>query len=160
MTLESIGDGVIATDSEERITLMNPVAAHLTGYTPQEAVGKKLDEVFHIVSYRSGERIDSPLKKALASGDIVELANHTDLIAKDGTRRHIADSAAPIKGAGHDIDGGVLVFRDVTDEYQKRDLLQINNVILSNASKIANFIYFRRSDSGVSNVSVETPDSF
>ncbi len=143
LTLESIGDGVIATDCEERITLINPVAARLTGVAPDEARGKKLDEVFQIVSYLDGSSVESPLKRALATGSVVELANHTDLISRDGSCRHIADSAAPIREADGSIGGGVLVFRDVTDEYEKRDRLRMNSVILNNASKLAQFIYFR-----------------
>lgn len=121
LTLESIGDGVIATDSEERITLLNPIAVQMTGYTIEEARGKKLNEVFNIISYLDGRKVESPLTKALSTGKIIELANHTDLIARDGTARHIADSAAPIRDAEGKIIGGVLVFRDVTEEYQKRD---------------------------------------
>lgn len=85
LTLESIGDGVIATDSEERITLLNPIAVQMTGYTTEEARGKKLNEVFNIISYLDGRKVESPLTKALSTGKIIELANHTDLIARDGT---------------------------------------------------------------------------
>ena len=124
LTLESIGDGVIATDKEERITLLNPVAIHMTGYDIEEARGKRLNEIFNIISYIDGKQVESPLTKALSTGKIVELANHTDLIARNGTSRHIADSAAPIRDMEGKIIGGVLVFRDVTDEYNKRDRLR------------------------------------
>ncbi|MDR0932674.1 MAG: PAS domain S-box protein [Victivallales bacterium] len=143
LTLNSIGDGVIATDTEERITLINPVATALTGYNADEAIGKKLDEIFNIVNYIDNAKVESPIRKALTKKEIVQLANHTDLIAKDGTRRHIADSAAPIIGQNGELSGGVLVFRDVTDDYKKRDELNANSVILKNASKIARFMYFR-----------------
>ena len=119
LTLESIGDGVIATDKEERITLLNPVAIHMTGYDIEEARGKRLNEIFNIISYIDGKQVESPLTKALSTGKIVELANHTDLIARNGTSRHIADSAAPIRDMEGKIIGGVLVFRDVTDEYNE-----------------------------------------
>lgn len=148
LTLESIGDGVIATDSEERITLLNPIAVQMTGYTIEEAKGKKLNEVFNIISYLDGRKVESPLTKALSTGKIIELANHTDLIARDGTARHIADSAAPIRDTEGKIIGGVLVFRDVTEEYQKRDRLRTHSVILANAAKIAKFFYFQCDSTG------------
>lgn len=111
LTLEAIGDGVIVTDPGLRVTLVNPVAAELTGYSAEDASGRKLEEIFDIVSYLDGSKVESPLKKALATDSVVALANHTDLIARDGMRRHIADSAAPIRDAAGRITGGVLVFR-------------------------------------------------
>lgn len=143
LTLESIGDGVIATDREERITMINPVAARLTGFDPKETEGKHISEVFNIISYIDEKPIQSPLSKALADGCIVELANHTDLIARDGTRRHIADSAAPIRASDGTISGGVLVFRDVTLEYEQRDRERMNAMVLKNAAKLSKFTYFR-----------------
>ena len=83
--------------------------------------------------------IESPLSRALREGKIVELANHTDLISRTGKRYHIADSAAPIRDREGKISGGVLVFRDVTDEYEKRDRLRLNDLILENAGKMAKF---------------------
>lgn len=139
LTLHSIGDAVIATDEEERITFINPVAAALTGYSQQEVTGLKLKEVFNIISYRDEKPIESPLSRALREGKIVELANHTDLISRTGKRYHIADSAAPIRDREGKISGGVLVFRDVTDEYEKRDRLRLNDLILENAGKMAKF---------------------
>ncbi len=143
LTLDSIGDGVIATDLDECITLINPVAAALTGFTHDEAVGKTMNEVFNIVSYLDGKTVESPLKKALRDGVIVGLANHTDLIARDGTRRHIADSAAPIRDTAQNISGGVLVFRDVTEEYRQRDQIRVHASLLDSAIRIAKMTYFR-----------------
>ena len=148
ITLQSIGDGVIATDCSETVTMVNPVAASLTGYSPDELVGRKLDDVFHIISYLNRKRVSSPVSRALASGKIVELANHTDLIAKDGTCRHIADSAAPIRDHSGRITGAVLVFRDVTEEYRKRDTLQMQNSILNTALQIAEMTYFHCGSDG------------
>ncbi len=148
LTLESIGDGVIATDLDERITLINPVAAKLTGFTADEAAGQKMDDVFNIVSYLDGKPVESPLKKALRIGAIVGLANHTDLIARDGTRCHIADSAAPIRDAAQEITGGVLVFRDVTEEYRQRDQLRVHASLLDSAIRIARMTYFRADRDG------------
>ena len=150
LTLESIGDGVIATDNEERITLINPVAAGLTGFTDRDAVGRKLDEVFRIAGSFDGAPAESPLRKALETGAIVQLANHTDLISRTGERRNIADSAAPIRNPEDgSIAGGVLVFRDVTEDYRTLDRLRANSVILKSVAKIAKILYFRHGENGV-----------
>ncbi len=124
MTLESIGDAVIVTDTELRVTLLNPIAAKLIGIDPEAAKGRLLDDIFKLISYTDNQPVEVPLKKALRTGKIVELSNHTDLIALDGRRYHIADSAAPIHDPEGNITGGVLVFRDVTEEYINRDKLQ------------------------------------
>ncbi|MDR0932457.1 MAG: PAS domain-containing protein, partial [Victivallales bacterium] len=147
LTLDSIGDGVIAIDQKGRITSLNPVAAELTGYTIREAIGKPLSEVFHLVSTLDGTPNDSPLIKAITDGEIEPLVNHTDLIAKDGTRRHIAESAAPIKEDGV-IAGGVLVFRDVTEEYEKRTRLRVQTSAFYTAMKMAKFNSLRLSPQG------------
>ena len=143
LTLRSIGDGVITTDCAGNVMLLNPEAVKMTGYPLDEARGKKIEEVFDIVSYLTGDPVESPLRKALNCGKTVELANHTDLIAKDGTRRHIADCASPIRDENGTIIGGVLVFRDVTDDYEKRDRLRINDAILKIVQNIADIGYFR-----------------
>ncbi len=148
LTLRSIGDGVIATDRDERVTMLNPAAEKLTGYSRDEATGRNMDDIFNIVSYIDGTRAPSPLSRALADGRNVELANHTDLIAKDGTQRHIADCASPIFDDAGNITGGVLVFRDVTDEYEKREHLRMNDEILKTVEKIARISYFRCSATG------------
>ncbi len=116
VTLSSIGDGVIATDTEARVILLNPVAEYLTGWTQEEAFGKPLPEVFNIVNEETRRPADDPVARALRSGLIVGLANHTALIAKDGTGVSIADSCAPIRNSEGKILGTVLVFRDVTEE--------------------------------------------
>src|SRR5262249_44256083 len=96
ITLDSIGDAVMATDGSGRITRMNPVAEHLTGWKLDEARGKPLSEVFHIVNEDTGELVESPVDRVMREGVVVGLANHTILIARDGTQRAIADSGAPI----------------------------------------------------------------
>lgn len=160
LTLESIGDGVIATDNEERITLINPVAAGLTGFTDRDAVGRKLDEVFRIAGSSDGAPVESPLRKALETGAIVQLANHTDLISRTGERRNIADSAAPIRNPEDgSIAGGVLVFRDVTEDYRTLDRLRANSVILKSVAKIAKILYFRHGENGVLEASGD-PEQF
>lgn len=117
ITLDSIGDAVIATDAQGCVSRMNPVAQTLTGWSFAQAKGRFLKEVFHIVNADTREPADDPVAKVIASGQIVGLANHTALIHKDGTERQIADSGAPIRNAAGDLVGVVLVFRDVTHEY-------------------------------------------
>ncbi|HEX3777323.1 MAG TPA: ATP-binding protein, partial [Polyangiaceae bacterium] len=115
-TLQSIGDAVIATDTDGRITFMNSVAERLTGYTEAEASGKPLHEVFVIFSELTRETVESPVTKVLREGAVVGLANHTLLRAKNGAEIPIDDSGAPIRDAHGQIYGVVLVFRDVTAE--------------------------------------------
>ena len=95
ITLASIGDAVISTDAEGRVTFMNGVAESLTGWTQAEAVGRPLPEVFRIVNELTRQPVDNPALRALREGAIVGLANHTVLVARDGTERPIDDSAAP-----------------------------------------------------------------
>lgn len=115
VTLESIGDGVIATDVEGRVQLLNPVAQVMTGWTEDAAHGQSLLEVFDIVNEETRSVVENPAIRALRDGIIVGLANHTVLIAKDGKERPIADSAAPIRDVNGHIIGVVLVFRDMTE---------------------------------------------
>ena len=117
-TLASIGDAVIATDLEGRVTFLNPVAESLTGWTAPHAHGQPLTEVFRIVHETTRESVDNPALRAMKTGAIVALANHTVLIARDGSERLIDDSAAPIRGEADAVNGAVLVFRDVTDRRQ------------------------------------------
>ena len=113
-TLESIGDAVVATDVQARITFMNPVAENLTGWSFDDARGLASTEVFRIVNERTRQPVDSPVQRVLAEGVVVGLANHTVLIAKDGMERPIDDSGAPIRNRNGRIVGVVLVFRDIS----------------------------------------------
>jgi PAS domain S-box-containing protein len=115
-TLASIGDAVIATDSDGRVTFLNEVAVLLTGWSPQEARGKQLDSVFCIINEESRQPVESPVQKALREGVAVGLANHTVLISRDGTERPVEDSAAPIRDEVGNIQGVVLVFRDGSEQ--------------------------------------------
>ena len=124
ITLRSIGDALIATDNTGRVTRMNPVAEHLTGWSLAEATGKPLADIFHIINAQTRVPVENPTAKVLASGQTVGLANHTALIARDGTVRQIADSAAPIRDAQGSIRGMVLVFHDVSDEYRIKAVLR------------------------------------
>ena len=113
ITLSSIGDAVITTDREGRVTFLNPVAESLTGWT-QDAVGEPLSNVIHIINEESQEPVEIPTVEALREGRTVKLASHSLLIARDNTVRSISDSAAPITNDKGEIAGVVLVFRDIT----------------------------------------------
>src|SRR6185436_1171599 len=115
ITLASIGDAVISTDAEGRVTYLNGIAEALTGWTQAEAAGQPLPEVFHIVNEYTREPAENPALKALREGVVVGLANHTVLIARDGTERPIDDSAGPMLDESGVSVGVVLVFRDVTE---------------------------------------------
>jgi PAS domain S-box-containing protein len=115
ITLASIGDAVICTDSGGRVTYLNRMAEALTGWAGGEAGGRPLPEVFRIVNERTREPAENPALRALREGTIVGLANHTVLIARDGTERPIDDSAAPLRDEGGATLGAVLVFRDVSE---------------------------------------------
>ena len=114
ITLNSIGEAVIATDTRGCITRMNPVAEGLTGWPFREAAGRDLSEIFRIVNERSRRAVESPVEKVLTKGRIVGLGNSTLLISRDDKEHPISDSAAPIRDADGEIVGVVLVFRDVT----------------------------------------------
>ncbi|KAF0164539.1 MAG: diguanylate cyclase/phosphodiesterase with PAS/PAC sensor(s) [Rhodocyclaceae bacterium] len=144
VTLSSIGDGVLAADTEGRVTFMNPLAEALTGWKEEEALGHSVLEVFRIVSETSRDEVDCPVGRCLREGVVVGLANHTLLIARDGTERPIADSAAPIRHRDGRIAGAVLVFRDQTEERRTLDRLalaasvsehSLNGVIITDAQQ-------------------------
>lgn len=115
VTLASIGDGVIATDTEGRVTFLNPVAAALTGWQQEAAVGQPVEAVFRIVNADTRATVESPIAKVLREGVVVGLANHTILLSRDGVERPIDDSGAPIRNSRGNLSGVVLVFRDVTE---------------------------------------------
>lgn len=115
VTLSSIGDAVITTDPEGRVTFLNPIAETLTGWTQHDAGGRPLDDVFHIVNEETRHPAPNPVVRALREGTVVGLANHTVLIRKDGAEIPIDDSAAPIRSEARDVLGCVLVFRNITD---------------------------------------------
>ena len=124
LTLESIGDGVITTDREGRIEVINQVAEELTGWSRGEAVGRRLGEVFTVIGERSRLPVENPADRAFREKRIVGLANHTLLVAKDGTERPIADSGAPILDDGGNALGVVLVFRDRSEEREAARALE------------------------------------
>jgi PAS domain S-box-containing protein len=123
VTLRSIGDGVVTTDTAGNVILLNKVAEELTGWCQEAAVGKHIDEVFAIISENTRQPLDNPVEKVLSSGCIVELVNHTVLVSRDGKERIIADSAAPIRDRESRIVGAVLVFRDITEKRRMEEEL-------------------------------------
>ena len=113
-TLASIGDAVMVTDTAGRIVLANPVAQSVLRWPAAEMAGKPLAEVFRIINEYSRATVESPVAKVLREGTVVGLANHTLLLARDGTEIPIDDSGAPIRDTAGTVHGTVLVFRDVT----------------------------------------------
>lgn len=130
ITLDSIGDAVITTDTAGAVTRMNPMAENLTGWSAGEALGRPLPEVFHIVNAYSRQRVENPAAKVLARGELVGLANHTVLLARDGREYQIADSGAPIRGDDGRIMGVVLVFRDVSEAYARERKIHEHEALL------------------------------
>ncbi|MFO7730628.1 MAG: PAS domain S-box protein, partial [Spirochaetia bacterium] len=124
LTLNSIGDAVFSTNTQGQVMRMNPVAEQLTGWDLPSAQGQPIDEIFHIVNAENNQRIDDPVAKVLATGTVSSLSNHTKLISKTGQNYHIADSAAPITTEDGNIEGVVLVFRDITEKYYREQRLR------------------------------------
>ena len=116
MTLASIGDGVIMTDSLGRVTFLNREAERLTGWMHREAEGRPLPAVFHVINEQTRQPVEDPVEKVLRLGTVVGLANHTILVAKDGREIPIDDSGAPIRQDDGTVHGAVLVFRDFTEQ--------------------------------------------
>ncbi len=114
ITLESIGDAVIATNRECRVEYMNPSAEQLTGWRENKAIGQPLEKVFFIIDEATGKAAKNPAARCMKKGRIIGLTNHTGLVHRDGRIISIEDSAAPIRHEGGEITGAVLVFRDVT----------------------------------------------
>ena len=131
VTLNSIGDAVIATDAGGRVTRLNPLAERLTGWSFAEAAGRPVEEVFRIVNQETREPSTVPVMATLAHGIVQGLANHTIVIARNGSECAIADSCAPIRDREGSVIGAVLVFRDVTSEHA------IQRALADSAARIA-----------------------
>jgi len=123
-TLHSIGHGLIATDLSGRVTRMNPVAERMTGWTHSEASGQSIGDVFRVISEETRTPAVVAVESVLRTGETHGLADHTVLIARDGTERYVADSAAPIREADGHMTGVVLVFRDVTEARRAEEALK------------------------------------
>jgi diguanylate cyclase (GGDEF)-like protein/PAS domain S-box-containing protein len=121
VTLESIGDAVIATDIHGQITLLNEIAEQLTGWNQEEALGKPLDRIVVILNEKTRRYCRNPIQRILSSGASCKLINHAALISRDGKERSIAESGAPIKDQNGKVFGVVLVFRDVTEQRKKEN---------------------------------------
>ena len=127
VTLGSIGDAVITTNMHGEVSYLNAVAEKLTGWTSDEALGEPLETVFRIVNEQTREPAPNPAERALQSGAIVGLDNHTVLLAKGGVEHPIDDSAAPITDAEGNISGSVLIFRAISErrDFEKRDAVRL-----------------------------------
>jgi PAS domain S-box-containing protein len=127
VTMQSIGDAVITTDTAGNVTYLNPVAEKLTGWTLTDASGKPLSQVFKIINEVTHEVQENPVARVLEHGITVGLANHTVLISKNGEESPIEDSAAPIRDASGEIIGVVLVFHDATESRKAEEVLKRSN---------------------------------
>ena len=148
-TLASIGDAVLVTDREGRITLINPVAQHLTGWMEVSSIGVPLPRVFRIVNEDTRQTVENPVDKVIRLGTIAGLANHTVLLALDGREIPIDDSAAPIRDADGTLIGVVLVFRDISERHHaenairkgQRDLERSNAALVQLNADLEQFAY-------------------
>ena len=119
-TLGSIGEAVIATDSDGRITFLNPVAAALTGWEPEEAQKQPIGNVLRLINEESGMTADNEVHRVLKEKQILAVANHVDLVTRDGREIAVEHSAAPILTGEGRVIGVVLVFRDVAERRRER----------------------------------------
>jgi PAS domain S-box-containing protein len=146
ITLNSIGDAVIATDAEGRVTLLNPLAQRLTGWTLAEAIQRPVEEVFRIINHQTRLPLLVPVRETLARNQSQGLDSRTILIARDGTECDIADSCAPIRTRSGEMVGAVLVFRDVTERTRLDKILEDQNAELENAMAVADKANLAKSD--------------
>ncbi len=137
-TLSSIGDAVIATDVQGRVTFLNGVAERLTGWTAEEAQGEPLSSVFTVVDAASRQSVESPVEKVLREGGVVSVAARAVLLSKDGTEWPIDDSAAPIRNSAGEMIGIVLVFRGVTEQRRTEQLRNARLAVTRVLSEAAN----------------------
>ncbi len=124
VTLTSIGDAVISTDTTGSVTFLNPVAEALTGWSQQDAVGQPIQRVFTIINEQTREPAEDIVERTLREGTVVALANHTALLTRDGREIAIEDSSAPIKDYAGSVTGVVLVFHDVTARRRAQEALR------------------------------------
>ncbi len=120
-TLLSVGDGVIAVDKNQKVTLMNRVAEKLTGWKVKEAFGKDFEEVFDCINEKTKKKCSNVVKEVFEKGKVVEASSDNILISKGKTKRPVEENAAPIKNRTGEITGAVIVFKDITDKKDKQD---------------------------------------
>ena len=142
ITLNSIGDAVIATNVAGLITHMNPTAERLTGWPLADALGQPLTDVFRIISAETRLPALNPVHTVMERGEVVGLANHTALLARNGPEYQIADSAAPIRNAANQIVGVVLVFSDVTEKYRAEQAVHQRQAMLERTESMARLASF------------------
>lgn len=130
VTLRSIGDAVVATDTSGRVTFFNPVAASLTGWKPEEVLGQPLQSVLKIINERTRQPAEDIVARVMRENRIVALANHTVLVSKEGKEVPIEDSAAPISDFAGKAEGVVLVFHDVTERRRAEESLRNQAALL------------------------------
>lgn len=130
VTLAGIGDGVIVTDVHGAISFLNPVAESQTGWNRADALGQPIEKVFRLVNEQTRTAVENPVRRVLAEGIIVGLANHTILIRKDNSELHIDDSGAPIRDAEGTLIGVVLVFHDITERWRLEQQVRARKVEL------------------------------
>jgi PAS domain S-box-containing protein len=139
-TFGSIGDAVIATDEQGKVTRMNGVAEGLTGWSEAGALGRRLEDVFVIRNERTGLAAENPVQRVLREGIIAGLANHTVLVSKSGREIPIDDSAAPIRDADRRVRGVVLVFRDISEgrriEHERAALLEAERAARAETERV------------------------
>gem|GEM_PF-993458 len=123
--LVGMSDGVIATDTDGRVTLLNPGAAALVDSSEQSALGRDVDEVFRTLNLHTLNPVFNPAKRALREGKPARLPVHSVLVAHNGSRHPIDASAAPIKDASGGVTGSVLVFRDITERQEQEQQMMV-----------------------------------
>jgi len=140
--LHSIGEGLIATDQHGTVTLINPVAERLTGVSAEEALGKPLDDIFHLVSSIDRLPIASPVEAVLSPDKGDGGKEPPILLARNGMPRHISINVSPLEGPDGQCSGTVIVFRDITSEFKKNEQIDFNLQTLQYAASIAHLGYF------------------
>lgn len=148
-TLHSIGDGVISADSSGRVTNLNAVAEALTGWSFSQALGKPVHEIFRIVDTKTREELESPVWETLNGGLTIHVSEHTALISRDGTERLIDESCAAIRDLNGVILGAVLVFRDVTEEHNRREALRASDERFAQIAEISGEIIWEVDHQGL-----------
>jgi len=131
--LRSVGDAVIATDTFGKIKFINNVAERLTGFTKEEAINKELSSIFKIRSEATKEYAQNAVQKVMQTGEVVGLANHTELVSRNGIVYPIADSGSPIRDENGNITGVVVVFQDLSYYKKTEELISIQTTALNSA---------------------------